>query len=257
MGFALALSACAATPKINPALEDARAALQSAEADPNVARYDAMDLADARKQLDAAEAASQHGDVKTTDQAAYIAAQTARLAQARASTKADDARVAAGQSERDQIQLQARTREVQAAQAQVAQANEQKARLQAELEQLKATPTPRGLLLTLGDVLFDTGRAQLKSGADYRLGQLAQFLNTHPDRRVQVDGFTDSVGSAQFNDELSERRAAAVKAALVGTQGYGKSYPVANNDDSAGRQMNRRVEVVIGSADGAPIAPRT
>jgi outer membrane protein OmpA-like peptidoglycan-associated protein len=169
--------------------------------------------------------------------------------------------------------LAARTREAQnaelaaaAAQQQRNQAKEETARVQAELDQLKATSTPRGMVMTLGDVLFDTGRAELKPGASRRLDQLAQFLSEHPDRRVQVDGFTDSVGTDAFNEELSQRRADAVKAALImrgiepsriGTEGYGKAFPVASNTDSSGRQLNRRVEVVIGDNNGTPIAPRS
>jgi outer membrane protein OmpA-like peptidoglycan-associated protein len=206
--------------------------------------------------------------------------ENARLAQAHAAAKADDARVAAGQVERDQIRLAARTQEADKAKLAAAnfkqvadsalnqrdQANEETARVQAELDALKATPTPRGMVLTLGDVLFDTGRAELKSGASRKLDQLAQFLVEHPDRRVQIDGFTDSVGTDSYNEELSQRRANTVREALIsrgvessriGTEGYGKSYPVANNSDSGGRQLNRRVEVVIGGDNGTPISPRT
>jgi outer membrane protein OmpA-like peptidoglycan-associated protein len=122
------------------------------------------------------------------------------------------------------------------------------------------------MVLTLGDVLFDTGRSELKPGATRKLDQLAQFLAEHPDRRVQIDGFTDSVGTDSYNEELSQQRADAVKAALItrgispsriGTEGYGKAYPVASNNDSGGRQMNRRVEVVIGDNNGTPISPRS
>jgi outer membrane protein OmpA-like peptidoglycan-associated protein len=188
--------------------------------------------------------------------------------------------VAAGQIERDQILLASRTREAQNAKASAAnskvvaevaldqrdQANLETARVQAELDALKATPTPRGMVMTLGDVLFDTSRAELKSGATRKMDQLAQFLMEHPDRRVQVEGFTDSIGTDSYNEDLSQRRADAVKTALInrgvqpsriGTEGYGKAYPVANNTDSGGRQLNRRVEVVIGGDNGTAIAPRS
>ena len=98
------------------------------------------------------------------------------------------------------------------------------------------------------------------------MDQLAQFLVEHPERRVQIDGFTDSVGTDAYNTDLSQRRADAVKTALVnrgvqpsriGTEGYGKAYPVASNSDSGGRQLNRRVEVVIGGDNGTAIAPRS
>jgi outer membrane protein OmpA-like peptidoglycan-associated protein len=280
LGLALALGACVSMPQPNAALESARLAVQAAEADPNVNKYAALDLDVARKDLSNADSAALHHQDAAIAQSAYLAMENARLAQAHAAAKADDARVAAGQVERDQIMLAARTQEADKAKLAAAnskqvadsalnqrdQANEETARVQAELDALKATPTPRGMVLTLGDVLFDTGRAELKSGASRKLDQLAQFLVEHPDRRVQIDGFTDSVGTDSYNEELSQRRANTVREALIsrgiessriGTEGYGKSYPVANNNDSGGRQLNRRVEVVIGGNDGTPISPRT
>jgi outer membrane protein OmpA-like peptidoglycan-associated protein len=266
LGLTLALCACASTPQPNAALETARAAVQSAESDPNVSKYAALDLEAAKKDLAIAETAEMHHNDKEVAQPAYLAAQTAKLAQVRASAKADDARVAAGQAERDRIQLAARTREVQNAKTATDAATEQSARLQAEIDALKAKQTNRGLVLTLGDVLFDTGKAELNSGATRKLDQLAQFLSEHTDRRVQIDGFTDSVGTDAYNLELSQRRADAVKSALltrgidssrIGTEGYGKAFPVANNTDSGGRQLNRRVEVVIGGDNGTPVTPRS
>jgi len=279
IGLTLALGACVTVPEQNPALESARVAVQTAEMDPNVNKYAPLDLDRAKKDLGAAEqAARDHREADVT-QAAYLAAQNARIAQAHGAAKAEDARVAAGQTERDRILLASRTREAENAKAAAAssaavaavalnqrdQANEETARVQAELDAMKATPTSRGLVLTLGDVMFDTGRAELKSGASRKMDQVAQFLTEHPDRRVQIDGFTDSVGSDSYNEELSQRRADAVKAALIsrgvdpgriGAAGYGKAYPVASNNDSGGRQLNRRVEVVIGR-DGSAIAPRS
>lgn len=279
IGLALGLGACATMPQPNPALESARAAVQTAEADPNVNKYAPLDLDRAKKELGVAEQAAADRHDAEVEQPAYLAAQNARIAQAHGAAKADDARVAAGQAERDRIMLASRTREAANAKADAAnskaaaavalnqrdQANEETARVQAELDAMKATPTPRGLVLTLGDVMFDTGKSELKSGGTRKIDQLAQFLMEHPDRRVQIDGFTDSVGSDSYNQELSQRRADAVKASLVsrgvdpgriGTEGYGKAYPVASNNDSGGRQLNRRVEVVIGR-DGAAIAPRS
>jgi outer membrane protein OmpA-like peptidoglycan-associated protein len=273
VALSLVLCACASAPQQNAALDNAHAAVQAAESDPNVAKYAALDLEAAKKDLAVADDAAMHHKEAEIAQPAYLAVQNARLAQAHAAAKADDAKVAAGQAERDQILLAARNREVQnakmattAALDQRDQATEQAARLQAEVEQLKATPTSRGLVLTLGDVLFDTGRAELKSGASRKLDQLAQFLSEHKDRRVQIDGFTDSVGTDAYNEELSRRRADAVKATLlargidasrIGTEGYGKAYPVASNSDAGGRQLNRRVEVVIGADNGGAIAPRS
>ena len=271
IAVALALSACASMPQPNAALENARAAVQTAEADPNVIKYAPLDLDRAKRDLSAAEDAALHHRDAEIAQPAYLATQNARIAQAHAAAKADDARVAAGQSERDRIMLAARTREAENAKASAAASQAVAAvalsqRDQAELEALKATPTPRGLVLTLGDVMFDTGRSELKSGGMRKIDQLAQFLTEHPDRRVQIDGFTDSVGGDAYNEELSQRRADAVKAALVSrnvdpgrisTEGYGKAYPVASNSDSGGRQLNRRVEVVIGASNGSAIAPRS
>jgi outer membrane protein OmpA-like peptidoglycan-associated protein len=287
IGTALLLGACVSMPQPNAALEAARTAVSTAESDPNAVKYAALDLEAAKNNLAAAEDAYAHHRDMAVGQPAYLAAQNARLAEARGAAKAYDARVAQGQIERDQITLAARTREadnakLSAANAkqeaavanqeaalanqQAANANEQASRAQAELDAMKATPTPRGMVLTLGDVLFDTGRSQLKPGGGRKIDQLAQFLTEHPGRRVQVDGFTDSVGSDAYNEELSQRRADSVKEALlehgidpsrIGSEGYGKAYPVATNSESGGRQLNRRVEVVIGDDNGRPVGPRS
>lgn len=280
MSLALTMAACASVPLTNAALENARNAVRTAEADPNVSKYAALDLHTARTELDAAEAAAVARDERGIAQPAYLATQTAHLAQLKASTKANDARVAAGKADRDQIQLNARTNEVngallardQAAQradnATVArdQATQQTAALQAELDALKAKPTDRGLVLTLGDVLFDSGRAELNPGAYRNLDQLVQFLTLHAERRVEIDGYTDSIGTDSFNLDLSQRRADSVKSVLVSrgidsariaSRGYGKDFGVASNADSGGRQLNRRVEIVIGGVDGAAVVSRS
>jgi outer membrane protein OmpA-like peptidoglycan-associated protein len=286
VGIALAIAGCASTPQPNPVLESARSVVQAAEADPNAAKYAAVDLQTAKSELAVADAAFMRRDEPSIAQPAYMAAQNARLAQLRGAAKADDARVAAGQAERDSIVLAARTNQVDSANrakdaanraasdanratddAKIArdQATENAARLQAEVDALKAKPTDRGLVLTLGDVLFETGSATLSPGAGRNMDRLVQFLTEHPERMVQIDGFTDSIGTDSFNQDLSQHRADAVRYQLVsrgisstriGTQGYGKAYPVASNSESSGRQLNRRVEVVIGADNGSAVAAR-
>jgi outer membrane protein OmpA-like peptidoglycan-associated protein len=272
VAIALAMAGCASTPKSNEALESARSVVQAAEADPNAAKYAAVDLQTAKSDLAVADAAFVRRDEQGIAQPAYMAAQNARLAQLRGAAKADDARVAAGQAERDRIVLAARTNQVDSANRAKDAANratddakDNAARLQAEVDALKAKPTDRGLVLTLGDVLFETGSATLSPGAARNMDRLVQFLTDHPERLVQIDGFTDSVGTDSFNQDLSQHRADAVRYQLVSrgissnriaTQGYGKSYPVAGNSESSGRQLNRRVEVVIGEDNGTAIAPR-
>jgi outer membrane protein OmpA-like peptidoglycan-associated protein len=266
MAIAMTFAGCASAPTTNPALENARTAVRSAEADPNVAMYTALDLQAAKNELQEAESAAMKHDEADIAQPAYLAAQTARLAQIKASAKADDARVAAGQTERDRIQLSARTTEVDNAKLARDQANRKASALQSEVDALNAKPTDRGLVLTLGDVLFDTGKAGLNPGASRNLDQLVQFLTEHEDRRVEIDGYTDSVGTDSFNVDLSQRRADTVKSVLVSrgidssrivSRGYGKEFEVASNSEASGRQLNRRVEIVIGGENGAAVAARS
>jgi outer membrane protein OmpA-like peptidoglycan-associated protein len=141
-----------------------------------------------------------------------------------------------------------------------ANSEQQAAELQRQIDALQAKPTDRGLIVTLGDVLFDTGKASLKAGATSNLNKLVAFLNEYSDRTVLIEGYTDSVGSEDYNQGLSERRADSVKSYLAGqgigsirlsAAGKGESDPVASNDSAAGRQQNRRVEVVISNPPAA------
>lgn len=134
-------------------------------------------------------------------------------------------------------------------------------RLQQQVADLEARPTDRGLVLTLGsDVLFDVDSADLREGAQRSIVRIAEFLDEYGDRQVLVEGFTDSTGTRDYNIGLSERRANAVRTALteqgvgedrIQTSGFGPDYPVASNDTQAGRQLNRRVEVVISDDEQA------
>lgn len=131
--------------------------------------------------------------------------------------------------------------------------------METQIAELQATKSERGLVITLGDVLFDTNKSDLRSGAGYTIDKLAAFLTEYPKRNVQIEGFTDSTGTVEYNQGLSERRAEAVQKVLVAkgvasrrlaTRGYGVEFPVAGNKTAAGRQRNRRVEVIISDDDG-------
>jgi outer membrane protein OmpA-like peptidoglycan-associated protein len=189
------------------------------------------------------------------------------------------------QSEASQRQSEASQRNAEASERQSvaerqaandAQMNAQTARQQAQdaegrsrqlevlLKDMEAKKTDRGMVITLGDVLFDTNQAQLKSGGMRNVQKLADFFKQYPKRNVMIEGFTDSTGSNGRNQELSEQRVYSVRTALLGmgvgteritSRGYGESYPVAGNDTAAGRQLNRRVEIVV-SDDSGNIAPR-
>jgi len=144
------------------------------------------------------------------------------------------------------------------AQAQASTAQMQTAELKQRLADLQAKQTERGMLVTLGDVLFESGRADVKPAAQGALRKLAEFLQQYPNRRILIEGYTDDVGAAAYNQSLSQRRAEAVNGALLAmgvsdqrtaTAGYGEEFPVVANSSDSNRAMNRRVEVVIAEND--------
>jgi outer membrane protein OmpA-like peptidoglycan-associated protein len=198
----------------------------------------------AEQRAAAAEARAQGAEQK-------VAADQARAEGVEQRVAADQARAEGAQQKA--AADQARTDADLAKQA-TADSNQRVAELKLQVEALQARPTDRGLVLTLGDALFSTGRADLQPGAGGHLQKLVTFLNKYPDRTVVVEGYTDSVGSEDYNQGLSERRAGAVRTYLIeqgissirlSALGKGASNPVAGNDTASGRQQNRRVEVVI------------
>jgi outer membrane protein OmpA-like peptidoglycan-associated protein len=257
---ALLLAACASAPQRSESIEQARAAIQTLQADPLTQQVAASDLQSAQARLqDAQTALSQKDSPEAVDHLAYLARRHAEAGLARVEAARAQAEVAHSQEERARIMLAARAAEADQAKAQAASANAQLAQTQQELADLKAKQTDRGLVVTLADVLFDSGQATLKPGADLTLDHLTHYLQDNPHTRILIEGFTDSVGTDAYNDALSQRRADAVASALirrgapedaVHAIGRGKSYPVATNDTSAGRQQNRRVEIVFSDASG-------
>ena len=204
-------------------------------------------------------------------QEADLAQRQAVLAQRDAQSSQRDAQAAQREAEAAQRAAQDAQRGTLAAQQQSAAAQQQAleaerraAELRAQLAALDARKTERGMVITMGDVLFDSGRAELRSGGMRNVEKLGSFLKTYPQRKVMIEGFTDSVGGDAQNQTLSARRADAVRAALLSlgvgterlaTRGYGESFPVAANDSTSGRQLNRRVEIVLSDETGV-ITPR-
>ena len=290
---AVMLAACSSMPASTPTLDQARGDFVAANNNPQVSTYAPLEFklaSDALEQANAAAAKRQSLD--KIDQLAYLAKQKIAIAQQVASQKAAEADIANAGRARDRLQLEARTNEAnrskvdaerarmdaQAAQAQAndaqraaasaeaqtREAQAKSAQLEAQMADLQAKKTERGMIITIGDVLFGTDQARLTPDGMNSVRKLADVLAQNPTRSVLVEGFTDSTGTAGHNQELSERRAGSVAAALTATgisrervamRGYGRSYPVAGNDSASNRQLNRRVEIVL-SNEGAAIAPR-
>lgn len=233
-GLGAGLAGCATAPMDTAALTQARQDYSAAASNPQIGANAPLELRRAEEALRRAEAVrNQGGEVAEIDNQAYIASRRVQIAQETAGVKGAQAVVANA----DSYRLQARNSE-----------------LEQQLRDLQAERTERGLVMTLGDILFTTGKAELTSGAYDRIERLAQFMQRYPARTVKIEGHTDSTGNADSNLRLSENRAQAVRDALTArgvnpsrivTQGYGETQPVASNSNDSGRQQNRRVDIVI------------
>jgi len=252
---------CSSVPDKAVLLKDAQAAYNAAQANTVTA---SASLYDAEQALKKAESAQ---DTEEMRHLAYIAQRKAELAVALGERKAADVErenltkqkssvlLTSREREANQARLEAerRAREAELALGKLQAEQAKNKALQEQLTELEGKQTDRGLVLTLGDVLFETGKAELLSGALAQLDKLAVFLNQNP-RNVLVEGHTDSRGSAEFNMNLSQQRAESVRNALVTrgiastrilARGFGESRPLASNTTQTGRQQNRRVELTI------------
>lgn len=263
---AVLLAACASTPKTVPELDQAHADVEALAGDPLVQQAASEELSNARKSLESADVAMKKHDREDVLHYSYLASQQAQSGQERISAQRAKEEVAKGEAERNRVLLESRTQEAEKAkaaalaQAQQAEAAKQEAEAaQRQLSDLQAKQTDRGMVLTLGDVLFDTAASTLKPGATSILDRVAAFMKDNDGTKVIVEGHTDSRGSAEYNQQLSERRAQAVSDALafrgidrsrVEAVGRGKELPVASNDTAAGQQQNRRVELIFSDASG-------
>jgi len=278
LGFSI-LAGCAA-PK-NAMLADAHNSYNNAASNPQVTTLAPLELEDADDTLNKADYALKNGEsTENVNHLSYLAKQKVALAQETAKRKAAELAVTNAAANRNIVRLEARTAEADAAKQEVSSmqltADQQAAELAAasakaerdqeliaqqemQLKELNAKKTKRGMVITLGDVVFDTNKAQLKSSGENSVNKLADFLKKYPQHKVLIEGYTDSRGSNELNQKLSERRANAVRQSLnnmgisnerISTQGYGEAFPIAGNDTAANRQMNRRVEIILSDESG-------
>lgn len=280
------LGGCASTPRRSPELTRARSAVETLSGQPQAMEAAEPDLKAARAELSRADNALRKGKpMDEVNQLAYLALRHAQAGEARVDAARAQAEVAQATQQRQQLlmeaqkhqamtaqqQAQSAQQQVQAArseaqqargQAQAAQqqlANERQQYQQLQKEQLGAQQTDQGMVVSLSNVLFNTGKTTLQPGAHLELERLASYLKDHPKQRVLIEGNTDSTGSADYNQKLSAARAQAVAQGLAlrgvpqsqyRTIGLGEAYPVASNDTSAGRQQNRRVDIVFSNPSG-------
>ena len=288
---AVTLGACSSMPDRNAALDEARSRFNLAQGDSRVAAFAPDELSRAGESLRVADKAWTDGNSPVIiDHLAYMTSQRVTIAQETASSKASQTIIANAGAERDRMRLESRTMEAESAKRdlnvseqnsamksnQLANASasatataaatalrEQESAmrnaaaindLQTQLSELNAKKTDRGMVVTLGDVLFATGDAKLLAAGSKSMVKLAEAFKSNPQRKATIEGYTDSVGSFQMNRQLSEARARTAWAALVElgvsparleARGYGSNYPIASNTTPAGRAMNRRLSVRV------------
>lgn len=251
--MSIGLAACSSQPNQN--LEDARSQFKQLQSDPRASQLAALETEDAARMMERADKAYLNDDdSEKVDQLAYLTKRRVEVAEQTIALRTAEQELEKASAKRAEARLESREQLLKRQQDEIR-------RLQQDLQ---AKQTVRGTLVTFGDVLFDVDKAELKPAGHRDIRKLADFLNDNPERKVIVEGHTDSTGSAAYNLQLSERRAEAVRRALIragvdgqriNTVGYGKDFPVASNDSSSGRAMNRRVEVTI-SHDDQRVAPR-
>jgi outer membrane protein OmpA-like peptidoglycan-associated protein len=244
--------------------DDANRQKAQAQSDAAIAQ-----AAKAQAESDAAKAQSATAQAQSDTAMARADAADAQASSAKTKSDAADSQAAsatalsAAQADADQSRLTA-----QQAQLSAQQADTDKAAMRAKLSEqlntiLQTRDSARGLIVSMSDVLFDTGKYSLKSGAREKLAKVAGILLAYPGLNIEVGGYTDNVGGDAMNQTLSENRAGSVRdylvqqgvaTASVSSKGFGNTLPVASNDNSAGRQQNRRVELLVsGETIGSPV----
>ncbi|WP_248920802.1 OmpA family protein [Pseudomonas entomophila] len=250
------LQGCASQ-RSESALDDASAAFQKVKDDSNVLRSAPRDVIRAGESLGRAERLAGYiGTGSDVRHYAYLSQRYSEIAGEHAKLALNQERLAKLDLERQRLQLGLR-------EAKLASVQQQGKWVEAQIVALASEQTDRGLVMTLGDVLFDTGEADLKNSASRTVLKLVQFLQLNPRRVVRIEGYTDSTGNPEDNLKLSRDRAQSVADMLVDlgvdekriqVEGYGDQYPVEANASERGRAQNRRVEIVF-SDDKGKLAP--
>jgi outer membrane protein OmpA-like peptidoglycan-associated protein len=256
---------CATQPVQLQSVENARSEYQQAAQDEDIKQNASVALYEAEQQLQKLNTAiNEQADVAELDHLAYLVQQRVDIAKATAQQNMASSQINELNKERAQIRMELRQAEVKRAQEKAdlaaMEAEREKQRVQTLQQQLQNIQSaslrqePRGTVISLGDVFFDFDKATLKSGAVQNLDVLVRYLKENPQRNIVIEGFTDSIGQAAYNQELSQKRAQSVIGYLVSqgisekrltARGYGEAFPVATNEEPGGRQLNRRVEVVV------------
>lgn len=255
---------CASTPQEEAKVNQLREQIQALESTDGEQQYAPIAVEEAREAVN--ELASMDPDTPEFQHQLYLAEKRIEIAKEMVSMKKAEKTIANAELRRKDALLDAERQQVRNVEDRVAKMSARAQELEQQMQDLQTQETDRGLVLTLGNLLFETGESTLQSGSKRTVGEVARFLKEYPDREIRVEGFTDDRGDESFNQQLSEARAQSVKDLLVSfgvepsrikTEGYGEDFPVANNDIPAGRQQNRRVEIVIGDRGGAGVAERT
>jgi outer membrane protein OmpA-like peptidoglycan-associated protein len=257
-----------------PLIAVAREAVQTAEDARAIAvkKMDAVRLANERQDSADAQAKTQDQADDARRQKEQAESDTARAQAARAQADADAARARNDAADAQAASANALSAAQADARLAAQQAETDKAAMRTKLSEqlnsiLQTRDSARGLIVSMSDVLFDTGQYSLKPGAREKLAKVAGILLAYPGLNIAVGGYTDNVGGDTMNQTLSEHRAGSVRDYLVqqgvagnsvSARGFGNTMPVSSNDNSAGRQQNRRVELLVsGDAIGTPVNPST
>lgn len=256
---AVLLAGCATHEDPQQALEEARRSHQLLASDSVALAGAPKDVMRSGELLARAERlASYWGSEEDVAHYAYLSRQYSAIAREHSVQATEQQQLARLQKERERLQLALR-------EAKLLSVQQQSRWLEEQMLSLATVPSERGLVMTLGDVLFDTGRAELKSSANRTVLKLHQFLRLNPQRIVRIEGYTDNRGQSAENLLLSRARAQAVADVLVElgiaaerieVQGYGEAFPLAANASGQGRAQNRRVEIVFSDDQGRLGAPR-